>query len=124
MARRSLSRTGTFKARSAPGNLRLLQAFVNTRDVETGGEELWNPQRLAEWLERQKLVAAGTEIDTAAWDNALEIREALRRQFRVHNGAKVDGKPGPEPEGRQPVAGGFNPRLRSSLTARSRPGRR
>jgi len=46
----NLSRTGSLKARAAPGSLRLVQAFVNTRDVETGLEELWNPDALAEWL--------------------------------------------------------------------------
>lgn len=93
MTQRSLSRTGTFKARTAPARLRILQAFVNTRDVETGRDELWNPEKLAEWLVEQKLVAAGTVLDKDAWETALTIREALREQFRAHNGAKVDGRP-------------------------------
>lgn len=93
MAQRSLSRTGTFKARSAPGSLRLVQAFVNTCDVETGRDELWNPETLAEWLARHKLVAAGTELDKAAWETAIEIREALRDQLRSHNRVRVDGRP-------------------------------
>lgn len=93
MAQRNRTRTGTFQARAAPGRLRLVQDFVNTRDVETGQDELWNPEKLARWLADRELVDAGTELDKDAWDNAVTIREALREQLRVHNGVAVEGRP-------------------------------
>ncbi len=93
MPRRSLSRSGTFKAAPAPGNLRLFQAFVNTRDVEKQTDELTSPQALADWLADHRLLAAGASLDEAAWQQALELRETLRSQFRAHAGAALDEPP-------------------------------
>ncbi len=94
MGRRSPSRSGKFSATLAPGHfLRALQSLVNTRDVEAGTDELASPQALAGWLAEHKLLTADTELDEDAWRQALEIREALRAQFRVHTGAPAEAEP-------------------------------
>ena len=90
---RNLSRTGTFRAHQAPGFLRTLQAFVNTRDLENGTDRLDSPESLALWLADWELATLDTVIEEAEWKNALEIRDALHSQFRVHNGAKLDERP-------------------------------
>ena len=41
----------------APGDLGIVQAFVNTRDLEHRTDELKSPQALADWLERRRLLA-------------------------------------------------------------------
>ena len=74
----------------APGSLRLVQEFVNTRDVESGDDRLASPEGLADWLHEQTLPGAGEplgEDDVAA---AAELREALRALLRSNSGASPD----------------------------------
>jgi predicted RNA-binding Zn ribbon-like protein len=70
----------------APGDLRTVQAFVNTLDIEQGRDELTTPAALDDWLR-----AAGlSEPPAAAWSGAadltaaLELREALRGVLGSH----------------------------------------
>ncbi len=63
----------------APGNLRLVQAFINSNYdlVENHGAELLDsPEALTRWLERRGLKATTASADDL--ERALEIREALR----------------------------------------------
>lgn len=63
----------------APGELRVVQAFVNTANRVKGTDELDSPEALVDWLERWKLWQGPAAAPTAAdleW--ALAAREALR----------------------------------------------
>lgn len=93
LRRKNYSRTGTFKTKQAPGDLRIVQDFVNTRDVEVGKDELTDPEALSAWLTQRGWLAAETPLDKAAWKNALEIREALRDQLRRHSAVKLEDDP-------------------------------
>ena len=62
----------------APGDLGIVQAFVNTRDLEHRTDELKSPEALADWLERRRLLPAGAELTAANVRLAAEVREALR----------------------------------------------
>ncbi len=62
----------------APGELRLVQAFVNTVDREAGTDELATPRALADWLARHGLLAPGTELDAADRQRARAVREGWR----------------------------------------------
>ena len=93
MSRRSLARTGTFQPGTAPGELRLLQDFANTLDLERGTDALSGPGALADWLVGRQLLAPGTGLDEADWRQALEIRQLLRRQCRLHHGSKANDLP-------------------------------
>ena len=75
----------------APGGLRLVQAFVNSVDLEHGPDLFDEEAGLAEWLDRQALATDVAEADLAA---AREVREALRALLHANNGAPPD--PGPE----------------------------
>jgi predicted RNA-binding Zn ribbon-like protein len=68
----------------------LLAAFVNTRDVLDGGEELATPEALAAWLVAHDL--APGEIEPTARDlrEAIALREALRELMLANNGVEVD----------------------------------
>lgn len=70
----------------APAPLRLVQAFVNTLDIENGVEELDSPPALAGVLARLGLLADGVRLDAAALGRALEVREALRALALANNG--------------------------------------
>jgi predicted RNA-binding Zn ribbon-like protein len=60
---------------AAPGALALVQAFVNTVDLEAGTDELIDPNTLAAWL-----VARGLK-------HAIGVREAIRGVIGANTGA-------------------------------------
>lgn len=64
--------------RSAPGDLRIVQAFVNTADLEMKTDELTSPQALAEWLILQALLPADGVLDAAGLGRMTALRAALR----------------------------------------------
>jgi predicted RNA-binding Zn ribbon-like protein len=74
----------------APGSLRLVQEFVNTRDVESGDDRLASPEGLAAWLDEQSLPGAGGPIAAADVASATQLREALRALLRANSGAAPD----------------------------------
>jgi predicted RNA-binding Zn ribbon-like protein len=67
--------------RPAPGQLALVQAFLNTyydRNEPDGGEVLRSASALTSWLSAKGLTAAGIAADEADVRQALELRAALR----------------------------------------------
>ena len=77
---------------SAPGRLELVRAFVNTRDIEAGTDELGSPAALISWLEQRDLTCppgmpasarpgAATDEDVR---QAIALREALREVLQAH----------------------------------------
>jgi predicted RNA-binding Zn ribbon-like protein len=76
----------------APGDLALVQAFVNTRwDLDNELEEqLKTPSDLARWLAGRRLIAPRTKLSASDLDRALAVREGLRALLFVNNGAKPD----------------------------------
>lgn len=60
----------------APGDLALLQAFVNTYDMEAGRDEIDSPDRLGRWL--ATLGRSAEEVSAADHRRAISIREGLR----------------------------------------------
>jgi hypothetical protein len=75
----------------APGDLGLVQAFVNTRwDLDNELEEqLRSPSEIAAWLAERRLLEPGTELTPGDLKRALDVREGLRAVF-VNNGAIQD----------------------------------
>lgn len=88
----------------APGDLELVQAFLNTAARDRHPDLLGSPEDLGSWLERRGLLAAGTKLDAEQWKRALDLRENLRtmiraaadpvepRLLRSLEGAAVDGR--------------------------------
>ena len=73
--------------RPAPGDLRLVQAFLNTVDLEGTDEQLADPETLARWLRDHGLYEGGRELTGADLRLAIEVREALRAlAFANHEG--------------------------------------
>ena len=66
--------------RHAPGDLALVQAFLNTRwDLNRGHREtLDSPAALAVWLRRNDLLRAGAGASQPDLERALAMREGLR----------------------------------------------
>jgi predicted RNA-binding Zn ribbon-like protein len=81
------------KERPAPGDLELVRAFVNTRDIEEDREELGGPRDLSEWLAGRGLLRRGHAAGAADLRRALNLREALRALLLSNNGAPVSAAP-------------------------------
>jgi predicted RNA-binding Zn ribbon-like protein len=76
----------------APGNLALVQEFVNTVDVEDGTDELPDPERLRAWLAGRELLDAGELLGAADLQRAAEVREALRALLHANAGEALDAE--------------------------------
>jgi predicted RNA-binding Zn ribbon-like protein len=76
----------------APGDLGLVQGFVNTRwDLDNEFEEqLGSASDLATWLAEHRLLEPGTKLTGSDLKRALDVREGLRALLFVNNGAKPD----------------------------------
>jgi predicted RNA-binding Zn ribbon-like protein len=76
----------------APGDLGLVQAFVNSFwDLDGGSpEQLWSPESLSRWLIRRDLLEAGTRLGRADLRRAIDVREGLRALLFVNNGSAPD----------------------------------
>lgn len=62
----------------APGGLAVVQAFLNSADIEAGTDEFASPSGVAAWLEGRGLLAPGTAVSERDRRHAVAVREALR----------------------------------------------
>ncbi len=72
---------------AAPGELETVRAFVNTRDIEEGTDELVTAAGLADWLASSGLIQAPgqvTRVTPAELKQAVALRQCLRGILRSH----------------------------------------
>jgi predicted RNA-binding Zn ribbon-like protein len=74
---------------SAPTDLEIVRAFVNTMDVEEGTEEFDSPAGLERWLAQNQL-GDGESPSDEDLARAIDFREALRSLLLANNGADLD----------------------------------
>lgn len=77
-------------SKPAPGDLALIQAFVNTGAFESGGGAMDDAARLGEWLSRRGLMRKGASVSAADLKSALELREAFRALLMANAGGELD----------------------------------
>lgn len=65
-------------SRPAPGELLLVQEFVNTLDVESGEDGLANPASASEWLMQAGLLARNEGLSDEGLQQIRRVREAIR----------------------------------------------
>jgi predicted RNA-binding Zn ribbon-like protein len=68
----------------------LIQALVNTADLETGEDDLSSPDALRDWLMGRALLDAAAPVSQADLAMTIELREALRAVLRGNDGHPVD----------------------------------
>jgi predicted RNA-binding Zn ribbon-like protein len=74
----------------APGELSLVQAFLNSYydlDHDHGAELLTDPASLASWLRGRGLIDGSAALGPAKYGRALVVRERLRDLARANRGA-------------------------------------
>lgn len=78
----------------APGDLWLVQSFVNSRwDLERDLEDKFGDRDgLATWLAERDLVPAGTPVSEAEFRRALDARDGLQALMFANNGVELDRK--------------------------------
>lgn len=73
----------------AAGELGLVQAFVNTTDLQDGPEELSDPNTLRSWLVARRLLDGDAAVTEADLGHALALREAMRGLIGGNSGWPV-----------------------------------
>jgi predicted RNA-binding Zn ribbon-like protein len=75
------------QSKAAPGQLALIQAFVNTQygHARRAHIELTNPEQLRLWLVEHRLLADGIPVTEGDFRRILQVREALRSFLRMNN---------------------------------------
>lgn len=74
----------------APGQLALIQAFVNTADLEDLREDLRSPELLRSWLAGRGLLDGAGPLGEDDLRRALAFREALRALLLANNDGILD----------------------------------
>ena len=74
---------------TAPGVLGLVQAFVNTADLEEGSDQLGDSNTLVAWLVASGLMAPGQAATEADLKHAAAVREAIRRVIGANTGGAI-----------------------------------
>ena len=100
---------------AAPGDLALIQRFVNTADREAGTDDLARPGGLAAWLRDAGLAPAGERFDEAARERVVAVREALRALLLANHGAPPDPRAIAALDGAGRLAVAFHDRGRTRL---------
>ncbi len=77
-------------AKTAPQPLYLVQRFVNSVDLETGEDELANPDALRHWFAERGLMDADDPVSRADFTRAIDVREGLRAVLLQNNGQPLD----------------------------------
>ncbi len=75
----------------APGDLRMVQDFVNTVGG-SGDDRLASPSALADWLRHWGLLGAGVELTAADLERARGARAGVRALVAGNSGRKVDAE--------------------------------
>ena len=72
--------------KTAPQPLYLVQRFVNSVDLESGEDELSDPEALGLWLTERGLLDPDAPVTKADLRRAVDTREGLRAVLLTHNG--------------------------------------
>jgi predicted RNA-binding Zn ribbon-like protein len=77
----------------APGDLRLLQGFVNTIDFDEEADWIGTPDGLRAWFSELRLMESGAPVSDGDVARTHELREAIRALLHSNNGDELAGKP-------------------------------
>src|SRR6202165_4788720 len=74
---------------TASGDIGLIQAFVNTVDLQDGPEELSDANTLKVWLVAKGLMGGAHPVDDSDLKHAVALREAIRGAIGPNSGFPV-----------------------------------
>ena len=74
---------------TATGVVGLVQAYVNTVDIQDGPEQLTDPNTLETWLVAKGLMEPGQQVTEADLKHAIAVREAIRGVIGANSGGTI-----------------------------------
>lgn len=74
---------------TASGDLGLIQAFVNTVDLQDGPEELTDPNTLKSWLVAKDLMDRTKDVEASDLTHAIALREAIRGVIGANSSRRI-----------------------------------
>ncbi len=77
---------------AAPGQLEIVQAFVNTAPTDGQADALASPAALGRWLSRRGYLAAGAEVSANDLKRTREARAALRDLLAAKTRGELDAE--------------------------------
>jgi predicted RNA-binding Zn ribbon-like protein len=80
---------GVADRQTATGDVGLVQAFVNTVDLQDGPEELEDPNTLKAWLVAKGLLDGSQTVEASDLKHAIALREAIRAVIGANSGSRV-----------------------------------
>jgi predicted RNA-binding Zn ribbon-like protein len=78
---------GSVRRPAAPGRLAVVQAFLNSVDLEEGVDQIDSAPALVGWLHTKGLLDDTQFASEIEFHQAIELREALRTLVSIHNPA-------------------------------------
>jgi predicted RNA-binding Zn ribbon-like protein len=75
---------------TAPEELELVRAFLNTTDIGSGSDELVSPAALVGWLSERSLLESGASAGDQDLERSRELREALRAFCLANSSGELD----------------------------------
>lgn len=74
---------------AAPGPLRIVQAFLNSTDLEDGREDFGSIEGLRAWIVEHALAPASISLSEADRIRAVAFREGIRDRLMAHSGDAI-----------------------------------
>lgn len=80
------------RVKSTPGDLGVVQRFINSRDIEAGTDQLSDPESASQWLLVHGLTSEPQTVETVEDLSAVvQLREALRYMLAArHDSTEVE----------------------------------
>jgi predicted RNA-binding Zn ribbon-like protein len=78
--------------RPGPAPLDLVEDFINSVDLESGSDEFATDTALRAWLLNHKLIQRTQPVDERDRQQAIRLREALRRTALANNTGATDAR--------------------------------
>lgn len=74
----------------APGDLELVRAFINSRNIEAETDDLSSPEQLRAWLAGRGLLRGDEPLSPGDFERAIRVRQALHGLVLAHNERRMD----------------------------------
>jgi len=75
---------------TAPGELELVRAFLNTTEIGSGSDEFGSPTELVAWLSERSLLESRASASAQDLERSRELREALRALCLANSAGELD----------------------------------
>lgn len=75
---------------AAPGDLQIIQAFLNTVHLKEGTDDLSQPRGLSDWLARHGLLSGAAKLSKSDVGRALDVRDGIRALVSARGAADTE----------------------------------